>query len=394
MSSQSNTSQDLRRVLILDDEQAVISVLTDYLQTNGLEIITVQELEGAEALLSAYRFDVVITDLRVSELGGLEGVRLIRYVRTHYPDTTVLAMSGFVTPDVRAMAERAGVHDILEKPIDLRKLRAYVCDGLEDDRALPECSVIHVDLIENVLKKQQIKVVVQPIVQSQTVGEHFHVFAVETLARGPNGTPFANPEVLFSYASRKELLVQTDLQCIEASFQVAQTLPKNVLVFINIEPRSLTHPDFADLVMDLLNSFALEAGQIVFEVTEQESILNVEAFKKTLALLRGYGFLFALDDYGEGVSNLDLLVRLKPDFLKISGQFAMHLHDREDLKIIVDSTASMARRLSIPTILEGVEYAQDLEELSKLGVTYAQGYFIARPAPVQDFLGNRQFSGL
>ncbi len=383
-----------KRILILDDEQAVISVLTDYLACPGVDMYTVRELEGAEALLNAYRFDTVITDLRVSELGGLEGVRLIRYVRTHYPETTVLAMSGFITPDVRAMAERAGVHDILEKPIDLRKLKAYVCPDSIDQQGQENGAVIHVEPIEELLQRQQLSVVIQPIVNVTSDAEQFDVFAVETLARGPKGTPFANPEVLFSYASRKELLVQTDLQCIEASFQVAQTLPKNILVFINIEPRSLTHPDFAALVWDMLNSFALDAGRIVFEVTEQESILNAKAFNQTLLQLREYGFLFALDDYGEGVSNLDLLIRLKPDFLKISGQFAVDVHQKEDLKIIVDSTADMAKRLGIPTILEGVEYAEDLNMLESLGVNYAQGYYIARPAPARSFTGQGQFKGL
>ena len=75
----------MRRILLLDDEPSVLSVLSDYLRAPGLEIVTCREIEAAEILLNQSRFNVVITDLRVSELGGLEGMRLIRYATTHFP---------------------------------------------------------------------------------------------------------------------------------------------------------------------------------------------------------------------------------------------------------------------------------------------------------------------
>ncbi len=108
-----------RSVLLLDDEPAVLDVLSDYLAAPGLEIFTCREIEGAEAILGARRFDVVVTDLRVSELGGLEGIRLIRYVATHFPDTVVVAMSGYVNDDVHNLGREVGAAAVLEKPLDL-----------------------------------------------------------------------------------------------------------------------------------------------------------------------------------------------------------------------------------------------------------------------------------
>ena len=116
----------MRRVLLLDDEPAVLGVLADYLVAPGLEITTCREIEAAEAILDHHRFDVVVTDLRVSELGGLEGMRLIRYVSTHFPETVVLAMSGYVNDDVHALGRAVGAVAVLETPIDLRRLRRYV----------------------------------------------------------------------------------------------------------------------------------------------------------------------------------------------------------------------------------------------------------------------------
>src|SRR5688572_30677844 len=140
----------VRRVLLLDDEPSVLGVLADYLVAPGIEIVTCREIEAAEAILEHHRFDVVVTDLRVSELGGLEGIRLIRYVSTHFPETTVLAMSGYVNDDVHALGRAVGAVAVLEKPIDLRRLRRYVHgeNGLPPPEAKddPQGRVSEVDL--------------------------------------------------------------------------------------------------------------------------------------------------------------------------------------------------------------------------------------------------------
>ena len=67
----------------------VLDMLSVYLCEPGIHLTTCLEIEAAETLLSSFHFDVVVTDLSVSHLGGLEGMRLIRFVTTHFPDVTV-----------------------------------------------------------------------------------------------------------------------------------------------------------------------------------------------------------------------------------------------------------------------------------------------------------------
>src|ERR1044071_8911810 len=110
-----SSNAEIRRVLLLDDEASVLDVLSDYLRSPRVEIVTCREIEAAEAVLKHGHFDVVVTDLRVSELGGLEGMRLIRFVATHFPDTVVLAMSGFVNDEVLAIGKAVGVTEVLRK---------------------------------------------------------------------------------------------------------------------------------------------------------------------------------------------------------------------------------------------------------------------------------------
>ena len=392
----------MRKVLLLDDEPAVLSVLADYLQAPGLEIVTCREIEAAEAILEHHRFDVVVTDLRVSELGGLEGMRLIRWVSTHFPETTVLAMSGYVNDDVHALGRAVGAQAILEKPIDLRRLRRYVHgeNGLPADAA--EGTVAEVDLLDDFLATGAIRSVLQPIVEVAAGGavgaptSPYVAHAWESLARAPATTPLRNPEILFSYASRKERLWETDLLCIKAALAEATRLKLQgrSRLFINTQPRSMTNPSFAPVVIDLVKEAGFHNSEIVFELTEQQTIVNPQAFAKTHGKLREQGFQIALDDYGVGFANLRLVQDLRPEYLKLSGYFCRDVHKDPFKQMIVKATGEMCHALGIPVILESVETADELEVVRSLNIDYGQGYLFARPAPAADFLdGSRIVMG-
>lgn len=386
----------MRSVLLLDDEPAVLSVLSDYLACPGLEIITCREIEAAEAVLEHHRFDVVVTDLRVSELGGLEGMRLIRYVSTHFPETVVLAMSGYVNDDVHALGRAVGATAILEKPIDLRRLKHYV-HGENGCQAAPgedDGRVLEVELFDDFLAARSVRALLQPIVSLDGGGPPYVAHGYESLARAPMGTPLRNPEILFAYASRKERLFETDLLCIEAALKEAQRLRPVIQgskLFINTQPRSMTNPEFAHVVADFVAEAGFKNDEIVFELTEQQTIVNPQAFASTLSKLRAQGFRIALDDYGVGFANLRLVQDLRPEYVKLSGYFCRDIHKDPYKQLIVRSTAELCERVGIPTILESVEYEEELEVVKTLGLTHAQGYYFARPGTADDLKASGRF---
>ncbi|HEY0553832.1 MAG TPA: response regulator, partial [Thermoanaerobaculia bacterium] len=116
------------RVLILDDESIVVDTLAACLRLPGIELTTCMEIEAAEALLRCFNFDVVITDLSVSQLGGLDGMRLVRFVTANFPDTAVYVLSGYVDQAVRDLCSVLGVTAVLEKSEGLTRLRGYLLD--------------------------------------------------------------------------------------------------------------------------------------------------------------------------------------------------------------------------------------------------------------------------
>jgi EAL domain-containing protein (putative c-di-GMP-specific phosphodiesterase class I) len=378
------------RVLILDDESMVVDMLAACLRRPGIHLTTCLEIEAALALLSSYRFDVVVTDLSVSQLGGLEGMRLIRFVTTNFPDTAVYVLSGYVDENVRSLCTMLGVTAVLEKPEGLSQLRTLLIERRDNMAAAEPVNpadtgdVQQVELLEEFLDRKTIRAVLQPIVKVRDGAAPFEVFGVEGLARGPASSVLGSPSFLLAYAARKELLFEADMICIRAALAEVVQLSSSVTTFLNVQPRSLTNPDFTARLCDEVHQSGLEERSIVLELTEQQTIVNPRAFASTLQRLRDCGFRIALDDFGEGSSNLNLFQDLRPDFLKISGTFCRGLAQDSFKQIIVQSTAEMAARAGTLTIMEAVETADDAQVLRRLGIDYAQGYFFLKPLPGRD----------
>jgi EAL domain-containing protein (putative c-di-GMP-specific phosphodiesterase class I)/ActR/RegA family two-component response regulator len=369
----------------------VVDMLAACLRRPGIHLTTCLEIEAALALLSAYRFDVVVTDLSVSQLGGLEGMRLIRFVTTNFPDTAVYVLSGYVDENVRSLCTMLGVTSVLEKPEGLSQLRTMLIER-RDNLASAEHpanpgdtgEVQQVELLEEFLDRKTIRAVLQPIVKVRDGAAPFEVFGVEGLARGPASSVLGSPSFLLAYAARKELLFEADMICIRAALAEVVQLASSVTAFLNVQPRSLTNPDFTARLCDEVHQSGLEERTIVLELTEQQTIVNPRAFASTLQRLRDCGFRIALDDFGEGSSNLNLFQDLRPDFLKISGTFCRSLAQDSFKQIVVQSTAEMAARAGTATIMEAVETADDAQVLRRLGIDYAQGYFFLKPLPGRD----------
>jgi EAL domain-containing protein (putative c-di-GMP-specific phosphodiesterase class I) len=376
------------RVLILDDESMVLDMLVVRLSAPGIHLTTCREIEAAEALLSCLRFDVVITDLSVSELGGLEGIRLIRFVTTHFPDTAVYVLSGYVTDAARELCKMLGVTAVLEKPWGLAQLRQLLL-GRQAAAAGPDMTtepgeVQQVELLEDFLAAKTIRSVLQPVVNLRRGGAPFEVFGVEGLARGPANSVLGNPVIFLGYAAKKEMLFRADMICIQAALAEVRQLGSVVNTFLNVQPRSMTNPEFTEHLVQVVRASSLREENIILELTEQQTIVNPRAFATTLQRLRERGFRIALDDYGEGSSNLNLFQDLRPDYLKISGTFCRNLARDPFKQILVQSTAEMAARTGTATIMEAVETEEEAEILCILGIDYGQGYHFLEPMPGRD----------
>jgi len=150
---------------------------------------------------------------------------------------------------------------------------------------------------------------------------------------------------------------------------------------VNVSGTSLNDQAFMDLALASLADPVI-AGAVCFEITETAAVTNLQDAVRFMRELKTRGCKFALDDFGTGLSSFMYLKTLPVDFLKIDGQFIAQIGADPVDRSMVEAISKVGRALGIATIAECVETAVVLEELKRIGVDFAQGYFIARPLPI------------
>ena len=118
----------LKKIMIVDDEQSILLSLSYALRTGGVEVITCNEIEQAEEALSTTHFDLVIADIRMSGVNGIEGLELLSYIKQRY-DTKVIIMTGYGTEEIETEAYRRGALHYFRKPIDIPELLKQVASA-------------------------------------------------------------------------------------------------------------------------------------------------------------------------------------------------------------------------------------------------------------------------
>ena len=119
------------RLLVVDDEESILSAIRDYFEPLGYEVDCARELEEAEALLSHIRYTLLIADLRLTGVQGNEGLELIRFARERSPWTRTIVLTGYGSTEIEMEAIGRGVDAFLQKPQPLSQLAAIAANLTE-----------------------------------------------------------------------------------------------------------------------------------------------------------------------------------------------------------------------------------------------------------------------
>ena len=168
------------------------------------------------------------------------------------------------------------------------------------------------------------------------------------------------------------------LQLLKARRRAGAPLP---LLAVNLSGTSLNEQAFADFVLQNVGESAV-AASLCFEITETAAVTSLSNAIYLMRELKGRGCKFALDDFGAGLSSFMYLKTLPVDFLKIDGQFIGHIATDPIDRSMVEAISKVGRALGIATVAECVETQAVLAELERIGVDFAQGYFVASPLPI------------
>jgi EAL domain-containing protein (putative c-di-GMP-specific phosphodiesterase class I)/GGDEF domain-containing protein len=227
--------------------------------------------------------------------------------------------------------------------------------------------------LEEIIHQGKIHTLFQPILRLSDQ----KVIGYEALSRGPKGTEFESPELLFELAAAGKMVWLLERLCRQKTLENSRKLPRGAKLFINVEPPVVADPLFRNL--EPFERMGLRPEDIVLEITERSAIKDFKTFKKALEFFRRAGFKVALDDTGSGYATLHALWAIRPDYLKIAASL-IHYIDKAPLKQqLLKMLLLFAKEGKCKTIAEGVERREEFWVIKEAGVDFIQGFLFARP---------------
>ena len=244
-----------------------------------------------------------------------------------------------------------------------------------------------VSLLQEALKNDQLllfKQNIQPInVANDTDQLHYEILL---RMRGHDGN-IIMPDKFIPAAERYNMMLALDKWVVNQVFlwlsQRPDKLGQTKLCSINLSGISITDSSFVAYIIDKFKQYNIPAEIICFEITETAAITNLVKATQFLDELHSLGCLFALDDFGSGVSSYGYLKNLPVDFLKIDGEFVRDIVTNPISLAMVKSINEIGHMMGKKTIAEYVEDQQTVDLLKQIGVDFAQGYFYSKPEPVE-----------
>lgn len=238
--------------------------------------------------------------------------------------------------------------------------------------------------ISEVIEQNLLRPVFQPIVDLASGG----TLGYEGLIRPAPPAPYTDPASLFAAAEASGHVVPLDLACVEAIVAAAARMPKELFLSVNMSPRTIEAPEFsAQIMLNILARYDFPPDRLVIELTEHQPIAELERVRHKLEACRNAGIRLAADDLGSGNSGLKLLSDLHFDVVKVDLGLIQRSSTSGASSAVVESIVAFASRTGALVIGEGVEQEEQVEQLTQLGVTAAQGYLFSRPGPLPDWAG-------
>ena len=368
-------------VLLVDDEQSIARAYARTLGAAGFAVEIAFDGKEAAAAAKERSFDVIVSDIAMPEMNGLE---LLRAVREHDLDVPFVLMTGGPAVDSAVRAVEYGALRYLIKPVSTAELEEVVAravrlhqmarikrEALElfrlDGKHLGDRAGLEARFASAL---GSLWIAYQPIVS----WSKRTTFAHEALVRNEEPT-LRSPPDLFEAAERLGRL--EELGCMVRD-RVAKTLdeqPTEALVFVNLHAMELA--DNSLLAADA--PLSRHAGRVVLEITERAPLEEIKDVAARVGRLRSMGYRIAVDDLGAGYAGLTSFAHLEPEVVKVDMSLIRGIDQSPMKQKLLGSIVSLCRDLGIEIIAEGIETAAERDALVRVGGDLCQGYLFARP---------------
>lgn len=234
--------------------------------------------------------------------------------------------------------------------------------------------------LRSAINQGDIQTVFQPISNLQTN----KIAGFEALSRWthPN-RGFISPVEFIALAEETELIIEVGDLVFTRAIDLLSQLPDHVFININVSSKQLDDDQFLNRVVAKIKANNISPQRLKLEITET-MVVDFELAKKWLDKCRKIGFPVCADDFGTGHSGMEQLVELNFDVLKVDQVFIRNMFKNERYTIILESIASIAKKLDTKLVAEGIESDEEYEVLKRLEFDFGQGYYFGKPMSVED----------
>ncbi len=358
------------RVLVVDDEELVSTVLARVLKAAGYEVTTASSVAEALRKLGTAAPDVVVSDVSMPEADGTE---LLRILSAADLDLPVIFLTGTPSVESASRAVQYGAFRYLTKPIANEALKAVVREAMQVRRFTRARDGLgnRADLERSFRSAiRGMWMAVQPIVTTESKRVHGY----EALLRSEEPA-LPHPGAVIDAAEKLGAVHVLGRHTRSLVADIIAEAPRDATFFVNIHPSDLADVDLFDVASPL----ARHAHRVVLELTERASLEGVSELAARLEMLRALRYRLAIDDLGAGYAGLSYFASLRPDFMKIDMSLVRDVDTDAVKRQVVLSLTTLSRSLGIDVVAEGVETKTERDELVRLGCNYLQGFHLARP---------------
>lgn len=369
------------RILIVDDEDALLRVLSRVLVSAGYDVVTAADGQRAIELLGSSTFDAIVSDIDMPRLNGLQ---LLQAVRQGDFDVPVILMTGAPVLATAVKAVAFGALLYVTKPIDTDELQKALARAVRLKRvaklkqeALTLVSDGGMGMTDRAALEtsfgrslETMWLAYQPIVRVSDRS----LFAYEALLRSSEQT-LPNPGAVLHAAERLGRLSELGRSVRASAAAGAESLQPATLLFVNLHSQDLLD----ETLISPQSPLSQVAHRVVLEITERASLEGIPDARARITQLRRMGFRIAIDDLGAGYSGLTSFAALEPELVKLDMALVRDI-DKSPLKAkLVSSLTVLCKELGMQVVAEGVETVQERDVLVELGCDFLQGYLLGRP---------------
>lgn len=381
------------RILVAEDHNFQRKAVVHMLNSMGIEKV-LQASNGKRALeiLQREPMDIVLSDLDMPEMDGMEFIRHLAKQHLGISIIIMSSMDGALITSVDKMARSYG-HRVLgavEKPLFLEQLKQLLMLHQQEQKKTAQTTVPAVSFtLEEVLQAVR-ENQFEPFLQPKVVLKTGRLIGAEALVRwihpelGVIG-PYAFIPLLEQSGNMEELTFLM-LEKTAGVSRMLQDKGHALAMSVNLSLSSLSDTTLAERIMQVVRRAEVDPHHVILEVTESAAMTDVAHALENLARLRMHGFGLSIDDYGTGFSSMQQLTRVPFSELKIDRSFVTDCATNHSLRVIVESSIDMARKLRVKSVAEGVETQEEWDMLKNMNCDVAQGYFIAKPMDSAAFL--------